>query len=195
MATAAARQRMSYADYLAAEAESDGRHEFVEGDAWAMAGGSRAHGLVSAAVTIALGSALRGRPCRVGNSDTRVHLPTLGDSVYPDVHVVCGKPTFAEADPDAVTNPVLVVEVLSPSTERWDRGGKFRRYETLPSLREILLLEPDERRAELFRRNDDGTFTRFVFSGDQAIDLRSVDVQVPLADVYAGVEAEREAAG
>ena len=98
-------------------------------------------------------------------------------------------------DPEALDNPVLICEVLSPSTESWDRGGKFELYERLPDLREYLLLSPGRRRAELFRRNEDRTFTRLVFQGEDHLELASVGARVALADVYALAEAEQSSEG
>lgn len=181
---------MTYADYLLAEADSPVRHEYVGGELFAMAGGTRAHGLVQTALVGALLARLRGTRCRPTGPDNRVYFPAYGESAYPDAHVVCGRTEFDPADPDAATNPVFVAEVLSPSTERWDRGGKFERYESLPSVREIALVEPGRRRIELFRRNADGTFTRHVYTEEQELRLESVGVGTPLAEVYGLAEAE-----
>lgn len=182
---------MSYAEYLAAEADSPVRHEYVGGELFAMAGGTRAHGLVQTALVAALLARLRNTRCRPTGPDNRVYFPAYGESAYPDAHVVCGRTEFHPADPDAVTNPVFVAEVLSPSTERWDRGGKFERYESLPSVREIALVDPERRRIELFRRNADATFTRHVYTEEQSLVLESIDATIPLAEIYALMEAER----
>lgn len=190
MGTAAAKTSLRYADYLAAEALADVRHEYVGGECFAMAGGTRAHALVQTGFLVALARHLSGRPCRPAGSDARVYLPKYGDAVYPDVHVVCGKAERGPEDPDAVVNPVLVVEVLSPSTERWDRGGKFERYESLPSLQDIVLAEADRRRVEVFHRNEDGSFTRHVYASGEVVHLAGLGVDLPLDELYALREAD-----
>lgn len=193
MGLPAARLPFTYADYLAAEATSEIKHEFVEGEAFAMAGGTREHGLVQTGLLVALGAALKGRPCRPAASDNRVYIPSLGEGFYPDAHVVCGPFQADPADPEACINPSILFEVLSPSTEAWDRGGKFERYELLPTLREYVLLHADRERVERFRRNDDGTWNRAVFGPGESIELAGAAVHITMDDIYAVLRAEVEA--
>lgn len=147
---------MTYAAYLAAEEVSDTRHEYLRGEVFAMAGGTPEHAALMAAVSAELIAALRGRPCRVYSSELRVRIDATDMTTYPDVSVVCGALKTSETDRHAVTNPVLIVEVLSDSTEAYDRGEKFGHYRRLPSLREYLLLSQHRPRIESYRKNAAG---------------------------------------
>lgn len=150
--------RMSYAEYLAFESTSETKHEFLDGEVFAMAGGTIQHAALSAAMISALTTALRNRPCRVLSSDGRVRAKATGFSTYPDVSVVCAK---LEVDPDdehGVLNPALVVEVLSDSTEAYDRGAKAAHYRRIPSLREYVLVSQREPLIEVYRRNERGNW-------------------------------------
>jgi Uma2 family endonuclease len=192
MSNAAAVLPVTYADYLALEARSEAKHEFYGGVLFAMAGGTVGHADVQSGLHIALGVLLRGKPCRPRGSDARVYFPAFGDAAYPDAQVVCGRTETHPADPDAAVNPALIAEVLSPSTEAWDRGGKFQRYESLPSVRQILLLSVDAERVESFTRNPDDSWTRRVFTaGAVPLELGGA---VALDDIYAIRRAEVAAA-
>jgi Uma2 family endonuclease len=145
---------MTYAEYLEAEAASEVRHEFLNGEVWAMAGGSPAHAATAAALIRELGIALRGTPCRVYTSDLRVRILATGLSTYPDVAVVCGEIQTAPEDPDTVVNPVLIVEVLSESTEAYDRGAKAAHYRRIPSLQVYVIASQTDALLEIYRRLD-----------------------------------------
>jgi Uma2 family endonuclease len=150
--------RMSFAEYIAFEENSDTKHEFLGGEVFAMAGGTIEHGALSSAVIIALGNALRDRPFRVLNADVRVRVLATGLVTYPDVSVVCGR---LEVDPEnehTVVNPIVLVEVLSDSTEAYDRGAKSSHYRRIPSLREIVLVSQREPLIEVHRRNERGNW-------------------------------------
>jgi len=146
--------RLTYPEYLAHEAKSDIRHEFLNGEVYEMAGGTPDQGAVAAAVNRDLGSALRGRPCRVFSSDVRVRIRGTGLATYPDASVVRGELQTDPEDQDAIANPLLVVEVLSPSTEAYDRGAKAAHYRQIPSLRELMLVSLTEPRMEVLRRGE-----------------------------------------
>jgi Uma2 family endonuclease len=177
--------RMTYPAYLALEAGSEGKHEYLRGEVWAMAGGSREHGRLIASLTVALGIALRGRPCAIYSSDVRVRVRETDRTTYPDLTVVCGPAEAPSEDPEAVANPTVLVEVLSDTTEASDRGEKFAHYRHLASLREYVLVSQKERRIELFRRRDDGrwTFEEAVAGG--TLSLTSLGAQLAVDDVYA----------
>jgi Uma2 family endonuclease len=147
---------MTYAEYLALEEASDTKHEYLRGEIYAMAGGTPEHAALMAAVTIELGMALRGRPCRVYSSELRIRIDATNLSTYPDVSVVCGQRVTSKDDRNAITNPILIVEVLSDSTEAYDRGEKFDHYRHLPSLREYLLVSQRKPKLESYRRNEQG---------------------------------------
>jgi Uma2 family endonuclease len=140
MAGAAGRHAHTFAEYLALEATSNVKHEYLDGDIYAMAGGAPQHAALTLAVAAALLNALRAGPCRAFSSDLRIRVLATGFAAYPDVAVVCGP---VEVDPDSnatVTNPALLVEVLSTSTQIFDLGEKFEHYQRIPSLRAVLFL-------------------------------------------------------
>ena len=153
MSTTARRVHYTYQQYVALEEESAIRHEYLDGEIYAMAGGSPDHAALAATVIGLLGPQLQ-RGWRVFTSDLRIRIAATGLSTYPDVAVVCGRTVRAADDPLAVVNPVLLVEITSSSTEEYDRGEKLRHYKQLPSLREILFVSHREPRLTLHRRED-----------------------------------------
>lgn len=159
MSQVAAGPGISYAAYLEGEAGSEAKHEFLDGRIFAMAGGTPAHARLGANVPASLSAQLRGRPCVVFGSDLRVRVLETGLATYPDVSVVCGALEHDPEDSNAITNPVVLVEVLSDSTEAYDRGQKFAHYRRIPSLREYVMVSQRERRIERYSANDDGTWT------------------------------------
>ena len=161
MALAAQRLKLSYQDYLDIERQTDTRHEFLDGEVFARAGGTPRHAAAATTLSFLLYRGLWGRgPCRPYNSDLKVRVPATGLATYPDLAVICGQPEPDAEDPNAATNPTLLAEVLSPSTEAWDRGGKFDHYQQLPSLQHYLLLDPRVPLLQHFERLPDGTSWR-----------------------------------
>lgn len=144
----------SYAEYLALEASSNVKHEFLGGQIYAMAGGTPEHAALAAAAIGLLFPQLRGGNCRAYDADLRVRTPS-GLSTYPDVTVICGPSTRDPIDAQAVTNPTLIIEVLSRSTEEYDTGDKFTHYKTLASLRQYVLVSHRNRSVEVWTRDDD----------------------------------------
>ena len=144
---------MTYAEYVAFEQTAARKHEYVNGRVYAMAGGSPEHARLAVAMSAALTTALRGKPCAPFSSDLRVRNVVTGRSSYPDLTVVCGALAHASDDPDAATNPAVIVEVLSESTERDDRGDKWAHYQRIASLREYVLVSQGSRRIEVYSRD------------------------------------------
>lgn len=182
-----ARRLLTYDEYLAEEALAETKHEYADGQIWAMAGGSLAHADLGGAAYAALRAHLAGKPCRPLNSDARLHIPALGISTYPDVSVVCGGTVSPAVDRDAYTNPTVLVEVLSPSTEGYDRGEKFRRYRTLDSLRAYVLVATHAPLVEVLFRAPDDTWSFRAFGPGQVIPLDCIGVALPVDDLYVGV--------
>jgi Uma2 family endonuclease len=176
---------MSYAEYLRLEGSSLERHEFLRGEVYAMAGGSPEHGALAAAWIRELGVALGRQPCRVFTSDVRVRIRETGLTTYPDVSVVCGRLETDAEDPDAIVNPVVLVEVLSSSSEAYDRGAKAAHYRRIPSLREYVLTSQSERLVEVYRRNAEGRFELYEFRADDAVELASVGIALAIRTIYA----------
>jgi Uma2 family endonuclease len=150
--------RMSYAEYLAFEASSQTKHEYVNGEVYDMAGGTIEHGALAVAISTALSNALRDRPCRVLSSDVRVRVKATGISTYPDVSVICARAEVDSDDAHGILNPTLIVEVLSDSTEAYDRGAKAAHYRRIPSLREYVLVSQREPLIEVYRKNERGNW-------------------------------------
>jgi Uma2 family endonuclease len=150
--------RYTVADYLNFERGSDRRHEYWQGQILAMAGSSPAHNLIAGQWVTQLNNALQDRPCRVFNDNLRVAIPKRDGYFYPDVTVVCGEPQFDDDQRDQLTNPQVIVEVLSPSTEMFDRNVKLRLYQSLPSVEAILYVSQDRPRVEIWLRGADGTW-------------------------------------
>lgn len=177
--------KLSLADFLEWEAQQEGRHEFVRGETYAMVGGLRTHGRVVMNLGRHLGNALEGSRCEVYAESMQLQ---VGQNIcYPDVFVTC--------DPrDLVTErvfvaPTLIIEVLSPSTGNYDRSLKFALYRQLASLKEYVLVDPDTRRVEAFRLGGSGDWTFHDMSDDTGMVLKSVGCEIPVAAVFAGVEA------
>jgi Uma2 family endonuclease len=179
-----ARHRYTFAEYLAVEADSGMKHEYDDGEIVAMAGGSRRHNALAAAVTAAL-YAGRKSGCIVFQSDQRVRIPATGKATYPDASMVCGAIEGDPADPSGatITNPTVIVEVLSPSTEQDDRGSKWQHYQQLASLREYVLVSQTEPRLEHYRRLASGAWEyREVTEGTLALECGAT---LQLATLYA----------
>jgi len=186
---------MSYAEYLAAEATSDTRHEYLRGQVFAMAGGTPEHGALAASITGALIAALRDRPCRVFNSDVRVRIRATDLTTYPDLSVVCGRLERDDEDQNAIVNPVLIIEVLSDSTEAYDRGEKAAHYRRLPSLQEYVLMSQHRPRVEVFRRREAGHWELHEAAEGQQIELVSVGCTLDVAELYRDPLGGEERAG
>lgn len=182
------RRPLRYADYLDLEATAELRSEFLDGELWAMSGGTAAHAQLISNTTVVLSLALRERPCWVFSESLRVYLPARDEGTYPDIKVVCGPTEHHPADPVAVINPALLVEVLSDGTEPFDRGDKFARYRTLASLQAYLLVDPHTPRLELYERNADGTWLYTVAEAGQRLLLRALSITLPVDEVYRDVE-------
>lgn len=179
------RQHWTAADYLAFERSQPDKHEFADGQIVLQAGGSRNHALIGTNVTSSLHQQLRQRPCMVYGSDMRVVIPQARRYVYPDITVVCGSASFEDALDDTLTNPTLIIEILSPSTERYDRGKKFQSYQTLDSFQEYLLIAQDTTMIEHFVRRSDKLWTfDVIIDANAIITLTSIDCVLRVEDVY-----------
>ena len=178
----------SATEYVAAENDAETKSEFFNGEIYAMAGATPTHALITANIIGALQQQLRGKPCRTYSSDLRVRVSETGAFVYPDVTIACPPLQFAEDDANALTNPVVVVEVLSPSTEANDRGAKWRHYQHLPSLRDYVLVAQNQKQVEHYERLDDGSWRYSVRENDGAVTLSSIECELNLDEVYERVE-------
>jgi Uma2 family endonuclease len=175
---------MTYAEYFAFEDKSTERHEFLNGEVFAMGGGTIEHARLIAGVSAALSNALRDRPCGVYSSELRIRIRATGLTTYPDVSVVCSKAEIDSEDPHAIVNPTLVVEVLSDSTEAYDRGEKAAHYRHLPSLREYVLVSQHRPRIEVYRKNEAGRWELYEYESGSRAELESVGCTLSVDEVY-----------
>ncbi len=185
--------RMTESEYLAFDRASEIKHEYYRGEIFAMSGGSPEHNMISASVGGLLYTQLRGRSCKLFSSDQRVRVSRTRLYTYPDITVVCGDPRFATDAQDTLINPTLLIEVLSPSTESYDRGKKFQHYRQLDSLREYVLIAQDQPHIERYLRQDDDTWLLSEATGlESRIELTSIGCVLALAEVYEQVTFEAE---
>lgn len=174
-------------DYLAGEAESPIKHEYVDGEVFAMGGASDAHVTIAGNVFSLLRAHLRGGPCRVYITDMKLWLEPANAFFYPDVFVTCSAADAAETDFKRA--PTVVIEVLSKSTEGYDRGNKFARYRLLDSLEEYVLIDSRRRAIEVFRRHADGWLLQPA-AEDGPFELRTLDFGCAMGEVYEDVNLE-----
>lgn len=186
---------MTIREYLDFEASAESKHEFVDGEIIDMSGGSEPASLITTNILIGLGNALKGKPCRAYDSNLKVRVGNKPRYRYPDALVICGQSEF---DPDdkrkhTITNPKLIVEVLSPSTERIDRVEKFADYRSIPSFEEYVLVSEHWPTIETYFRQKDGTWLFDSKTGLDAITrLRSLNIELRHADVFANIEFPAE---
>ena len=182
---------MTIAEYLRFDDETPGKHEYFAGKVVAMAGGSSYHSAIAFNLSVAIGRRIAGTNCQGHTSDLRVGIPCVPSFSYPDMSVVCGPPQFDPRDPreNTVTNPKLVAEILSPSTEQIDRGRKFENYLRLESLQEYVLVSQDQPLITSYYRQPDGTWGAFAFATglQDVLKLRSLSIEIPLSEIFANV--------
>jgi len=177
--------KMTAREYLAAERQNELKHEFFDGEAFAMAGGTRRHSRIGVNVASVLNLRLAGKPCQVFNSDMRLKIEATGLYTYPDVQVACGRLRFEDEQEDTLLNPKIIVEVLSDSSAGWDRGRKFWHYRHLDSLTDYVLVSQDVWQVEHYTRQPDGNWLLETLEGAKAtLTLRSIKTQVRLTDLY-----------
>ncbi|MGA7982624.1 MAG: Uma2 family endonuclease [Chromatiaceae bacterium] len=180
----------SFEDYLAAEREcTDAKHEYVAGQVFAMTGATYHHNLITTNVASELRQQLKTHPCVALSSDMRLRIQTGDACLYPDIVVLCDTPAFHDGRKDVLTDATLVAEVLSPSTEGYDRGGKFALYRGLPGLRQYLLIAQDRLAMDLFTRQADDRWVLDAYADiDASIPLESIGCTLGLREVYDRLE-------
>lgn len=181
----ALKPRMTPEDYLEWEAAQLERHDFVDGEVYAMAGADERHVTASGNVYMALRQHLAGTPCRTFMADMKLRPAQQGNFFYPDVMVTCAEAD--RADPLVKREPVLIVEVLSPSTAAYDRGNKFAHYRGIAALKEVVFIDLDSRRIDVMRRGPDGLFVLHPFERGDDVRLDSVDLTMTAEQIFAEV--------
>jgi len=186
------RGRITPQEYLELERRAETRSEYIDGEAYLMSGASREHTQIAANLTIELGLQFKDKPCELYPLEMRTKVSSTGLYTYPDIAAVCGEPLFEDSHFDTLLNPTLIIEVLSESTESYDRGKKFAHYRNLPSLREYVLVSQWEYRIERFFRTEDGSWLYTESTApDGSMELTSVGARLTLSSVYAKVDLER----
>jgi Uma2 family endonuclease len=187
MGLARGHHRYTYADYVAVELESSTKHEFLDGEIYAMAGGSEDHSALAAQVLRLLGNAIGDRPCRTHTSDLRLYVEAVGLATFPDGSVICGGLQQHEPSPKATAlNPLVLLEVTRDSSEDYDTGVKLESYRTIPSLRDYVIVSHRERRVTVHSRRSDGAWTaRVAISGGRVL-VESLQAELIVDEVFRG---------
>lgn len=184
-------KRITPQEYLNRERKAAFKSEFFRGEIFAMAGGSPNHSLIAANFVREAGNALKDQPCAVYNSDLRIRVQPTGLYTYPDATIVCGELEFDDEERDTVINPTVIIEVLSDSTEKYERGKKSNHYRQIASLKELILISQDRPNIERFTRQPNGDW---LFHEERELtanfDLKSLEISVMLAELYRNVRFE-----
>lgn len=181
------RSKHTVAEYLSFEKESLQKHEFFEGEIFAMAGASNAHNEIFSNVFIAIGSQLKGKPCKPYGSDLRIHIPENTLFTYPDISIICNGITPSAMDADTAVRPSIIIEILSQSTRDYDRGKKFKLYRGIPSLREYVMIDSESVGIEVYRINKPGKWELEEYKSiEDLLIISIVDVHVSLKEIYEG---------
>lgn len=176
-------------EYLEFERNSEVRHEYLDGEIYEMAGANKRHNIISANVVRLLGNQLLKRDCNVYGSDMRVKIVLTEKYTYPDIVAVCGEENYEDDTEDTLINQSLIIEVLSKSTEAYDRGGKFEYYQTIESFQEYVLITQEPFRVEQYVRKEANVWTYFEFrKPEDVVKLNSIDCELKLQDIYHKIE-------
>lgn len=172
-------------EYIQFERASIGKHEYFDGQIYAMTGASRIHNLIAGNTLAMLHRQLRKKPCEIFPSDMRVKVTRTGLYTYPDLVIICGKPEFTDDTLDTLINPLVLIEILSPSTERYDRGMKAQNYRTIGTLQDYILIAQDQYHVEHYARQDTGQWLlQEAIGRESALTIRSIESTLALGDVY-----------
>lgn len=183
------KSKLTVDEYLRFEKESLEKHEYFSGEVFAMAGAGARHNVIFSNLFSELGHRLKGNPCRPYGSDLRIHIPENTLFTYPDISIICGEIVPSEIDVDTAILPIVLIEILSPSTKDYDRGGKFRMYRDIPSLKEYILIDSESTSIEVFRINVQGNWELEEHrSIEHSLIIRTVDVSLPLKEIYDGTK-------
>jgi Uma2 family endonuclease len=179
------KNKISREEYLASESVSETRNEYFDGEMFAMAGASREHNQIAGNIVRVLGNQLLEKPCSVFSSDMKVKIQPIGKYSYPDIVVVCEKEKYEDENNDVLLNPVVIIEILSHSTEAYHRGDKFAHYQLLDSLAEYILVSQYVCRVEKFARRDDETWIYSTYqSMEDVAGIEAVKCELPLSELY-----------
>ncbi len=193
MSSAAQKPYITPEEYLARERAAETKSEYYDGQIYAMSGARRPHLLVAANLCRHLGNQLAERPCELYIADMRVRITETGAYTYPDLVVICGEPQLEESNFDTLLNPDVIIEILSESTESWDRGGKFAHYRRLGSLTDFVLVSPNQILVEHYSRQGEQWLLTAWTKLEDSLRLDSIACEVTLREIYAKVPLEPDA--
>lgn len=181
------KDRYTIEEYLEMENAATEKHEYYNGEIFAMSGAKLHHNIITSNLMIALGNKLKGKPCRPFGSDMRIHIPANTLFTYPDISVMCGEIESRDNDDMNFLNPTVIIEVLSPSTKNYDRGEKFRLCRDIPSLKEYILVDSETVAVEAFHINSSGRWELFEYKGiSDSLNVKAIDVVLSLNEIYTG---------
>ncbi len=184
-AVAYGRNKFTVEEYLTMEKTSDVKHEFYKGEMFAMSGAGARHNSIAVNLTVSLHKQLEGKPCRPYGSDMRIHIPENSLYTYPDISIICGDIIFSDDDEDTATRPTVIIEILSPSTQRYDRGDKFKLYRAIPALREYILVDAESINVECFSLNDKFIWELREYKKlEETVLVKSINGVILLEDIY-----------
>jgi Uma2 family endonuclease len=178
-------------EYLRLEREANYKSEYFKGEIFAMAGASFNNNIVNENCSVLIGSFLRKKPCQSFSRDMKLHIPANTLYTYPDLMVVCGDKKFVDGEKDIIMNPVIIIEILSKTTEAYDRGDKFALYRSIPSLREYVMISSTSLRAEVMRRESELGLWFLASEADTlegSIEIKSIELELSLSDIYEETE-------
>ena len=186
-AIAYGKQKFTIEEYLQMERSSEQKHEYYDGEVFAMSGASPKHNVIFRNVYGELVFWLKGKPCQPYGSDLRIHIPENTLFTYPDISIICRDIVTEENDEDTIIEPSVLIEILSPSTKNYDRGTKFKLYRDIPSLKEYVLIDSEAASVEIFRLNESGHWQLEEYKNpDDFLKINTVDFQLSLGEIYLG---------
>jgi Uma2 family endonuclease len=173
-------------EYLQFEKQSGEKHEFYHGEIFAMAGAGPRHNKIFSSLFLSIGLRLKGKPCQPYGSDLRIYIPENSLYTYPDISIICGDIIPSEEDPDTAVRPSVLIEILSPGTADYDRGGKFKLYRDIPTLKEYILVDSEAINVEMFCLNTHGHWELEEYrTVQEMLSVASLGITIPLAEIYA----------
>ncbi|MBL7740292.1 MAG: Uma2 family endonuclease [Chitinophagaceae bacterium] len=183
------KKKFTVEEYLALEKESAEKHEYYQGEIFAMSGSKVPHNVITINLTVLLGQKLKGKSCQPFNSDQRIYIPENSLFTYPDLSIVCGEIITKDNDDWNIVNPSVIIEVLSHSTKNYDRGEKFGLYRDIPSLKEYILVDSEKIHIEVFRMNDTHHWELEEYKKiEDLLQVKAVQLMIPLTEIYEGVK-------
>lgn len=183
------KKKLTMEEYLQFERESVQKHEFYNGEVFSMAGAGRRHNKIFSNVFTAVGISLKGKSCQPYGSDMRIHIPENSLFTYPDISIICGDILLSDEDKDTAIQPTVLIEILSPSTKDYDRGGKFKLYRDIPTLKEFILIDSETIDVEVFRINTNAHWELEEYKTlAETLRISSVGIVIPLSEIYEGTK-------